>query len=113
MKIIRGQIYYANLEPVIGSEQGGVRPVVILQNDIGNRHSPTVIVAPLTNEINSKRELPVHVKLMKQDGIKSNSIILLEQIRVIDKCRLNNYISSIRPIDLQKVNKAISLSLNL
>ena len=91
--IRRGELYYAYLEPVIGSEQGGERPVVILQNNRGNRYSPTVIVAPLTTKL-VKRTLPVHVKVTAA-GLRSTSLILLEQIRTIDKQRLRQYIGEV------------------
>ena len=85
--INKGDIYYASLDPIVGSEQNGTRPVVIIQNDIGNKYSPTVLVAPLTSRVKSKPHLPTHV-LVKSEHIKHNSIVLLEQIRVLDKSRL-------------------------
>ena len=87
-KIKRGDIYYANLNPVIGSEQGGTRPVLIISNDVGNKHSPTVIVAPITSRIHAKAKLPTHTLINDFEGLDKNSIILLEQVRTIDKQRL-------------------------
>ena len=103
----RGQIYYADLSPSIGSEQGGVRPVIILQNDVGNKHSPTTIVAPLTTQ--EKNKLPTHVAIKMPSGIIS--LILLEQIRVIDKSRLKEKMGRIE--DMARVDKAIKISLGL
>lgn len=92
MQVRRGDIYYADLSPVIGSEQGGIRPVLIIQNDIGNRHSPTVICAAITSKMN-KAKLPTHVEIdAKRYQIVKNSVILLEQIRTIDKKRLKEHV---------------------
>ena len=91
-KIKRGDIYYANLNPVIGSEQGGTRPVLIISNDVGNKHSPTVIVAPITSRIHTKAKLPTHTLINDFEGLDKNSIILFEQIRTIDKQRLRKYV---------------------
>jgi mRNA interferase MazF len=90
--IKRGDIYYAELNPVIGSEQGGTRPVLIISNDIGNRHSPTVIVAAITSRVHTKAKLPTHTAIRDFEGLNKDSIILLEQIRTIDKKRLQEYI---------------------
>ena len=90
-KFKRGDIYYANLNPVIGSEQGGTRPVLIISNDVGNKHSPTVIVAPITSRIHTKAKLPTHTLINDFEGLDKNSIILLEQVRTIDKQRLRQY----------------------
>ena len=87
--IKRGDIYYAELNPVIGSEQGGKRPVLIISNDIGNKHSPTVIVAPITSRVHTKAKLPTHTLIKDFEGLDKNSIILFEQIRTIDKQRRN------------------------
>lgn len=87
IRILRGQMYYANLDPVIGSEQGGNRPVLIIQNNVGNRHSPTVIVAPITSQL-KKRRLPTHIGIPPYFGLPEQSMALLEQIRTIDKSRL-------------------------
>ena len=113
MIIRRGDIYYADLRPVVGSEQGGVRPVLIIQNDVGNRHSPTVICAAITSRMN-KAQLPTHVELNRGscDMIR-DSVILLEQVRTIDKQRLKEKICHIDGELLQKVNEALMISLEL
>lgn len=112
-KIKRGDIYYANLNPVIGSEQGGRRPVLIISNDVGNKHSPTVIVAPITSRIYTKAKLPTHTLINDFEGLDKNSIILLEQIRTIDKQRLQEYLGTLdrRFIDAADTALAISISL--
>ena len=107
--IRRGELYYAYLEPVIGSEQGGERPVVILQNNRGNRYSPTVIVAPLTTKL-VKRTLPVHVKVTAA-GLRSTSLVLLEQIRTIDKQRLRQYIGEVTVEEMREIEQAVLNSL--
>ena len=113
MVIKRGDIYYAELSPVIGSEQGGVRPVLVIQNDVGNRHSPTVIVAAITSKMN-KAKLPTHIELSAQKfDIVKNSVILLEQIRTIDKQRLREYVCHIDSRMMGTVNEAIRISLEL
>ena len=111
--IRRGDIYYADLSPVVGSEQGGVRPVLIIQNDVGNRHSPTVICAAITSRMN-KAKLPTHVELNRGscDMIR-DSVILVEQVRTIDKQRLKEKICHIDGELLQKVNEALMISLEL
>ena len=113
MIIRRGDIYYADLRPVVGSEQGGVRPVLIIQNDVGNRHSPTVICAAITSRMN-KAKLPTHVESNRGscDMIR-DSVILLEQVRTIDKQRLKEKICHIDGELLQKVNEALMISLEL
>ena len=113
MIIRRGDIYYADLRPVVGSEQGGVRPVLIIQNDVGNRHSPTVICAAITSRMN-KAKLPTHVELNRGscDMIR-DSVILLEQVRTIDKQRLKEKRCHIDGQVLQKVNEALKISLEL
>ena len=113
MIIRRGDIYYADLRPVVGSEQGGVRPVLIIQNDVGNRHSPTVICAAITSRMN-KAKLPTHVELNRGscDMIR-DSVILLEQVRTIDKQRLKEKICHIDGELLQKVNEALKIILEL
>lgn len=111
--IRRGDIYYADLRPVIGSEQGGVRPVLIIQNDIGNKHSPTVICAAITSKMN-KAKLPTHVELdTKRCAMIKDSVILLEQLRTIDKQRLKEKICHIDDELQQKVNLALMVSLEL
>ena len=113
MIIRRGDIYYADLRPVVGSEQGGVRPVLIIQNDVGNRHSPTVICAAITSRMN-KAKLPTHVELNRGscDMIR-DSVILLEQLRTIDKQRLKEKICHIDEELQQKVDEALMISLEL
>ncbi len=112
-QIQRGAIYYARLSPVIGSEQGGFRPVVIVQNDVGNLHSPTVIVAPITAQM-QKHRLPTHVPIKQNvKGIKRDSQILLEQIRTIDKQRLADQIGQLNQATMKAVNQALQVSLSL
>ena len=109
-KIKRGEIYYADLNPVIGSEQGGIRPVLIVQNDVGNKYSPTVIVAPLTSK-QKKSPLSTHVSLSSVSaGLSRDSIALLEQIRTIDKSRLYEFVGSLNRKTMRKVNHAIHVS---
>lgn len=113
MIIRRGDIYYADLRPVIGSEQGGVRPVLAIQNDIGNKHSPTVICAAITSKMN-KAKLPTHVELnTRRCAMVRDSVILLEQLRTIDKQRLKEKICHIDGILLQEVDRALKISLEL
>ena len=113
MVIHRGDIYYADLRAVVGSEQGGVRPVLIIQNDVGNRHSPTVICAAITSKMN-KAKLPTHVELEagKYDLVK-DSVVLLEQLRTIDKQRLKDKICRLDSEILRKVDRALEISLEL
>ena len=111
MIIKRGELYYADLSPVLGSEQGGVRPVLILQNDIGNKYSPTVIIAAITSKL-FKAKLPTHIQLDAESyGLSKDSIILLEQIRTIDKLRLNNKIGELNEEKMKEVDKALLISL--
>ena len=113
MVIKRGDVYYADLRPVVGSEQGGVRPVLIIQNDIGNRHSPTVICAAITSRMN-KAKLPTHIENEASAyGIVRDSVILLEQLRTIDKRRLKDKICHLTPEQLALVNEALKISLDL
>lgn len=113
MIIRRGDIYYADLRPVVGSEQGGVRPVLIIQNDMGNRHSPTVICAAITSRMN-KAKLPTHVEIKADEyGIVKDSVILLEQVRTIDKSRLKEKVCHLNSEILLKINKALMISLSL
>ena len=108
----RGDIYYADLSPVYGSEQGGVRPVLIIQNDKGNRFSSTVIIAAITS--NTKKVFfPTHVLIDESSGLNKPSVVLLEQIRTIDKIRLEEKIGSIEESQMRKIDKAIELSLGL
>lgn len=113
MSVKRGDIYYADLSPVVGSEQGGIRPVLIVQNDIGNRFSPTVIAAAITSQ-RTKAKLPTHIELDAEDcGLSKNSIILLEQIRTIDKQRLRERMGRLNDFSMQKVDHALSISFGL
>ena len=113
MTIRRGDVYYADLRPVVGSEQGGIRPVLIVQNDIGNRHSPTVIVAAITSQMN-KSKLPTHVELSsRRYEMVKDSVILLEQLRTIDKRRLKERVCHLDGEILTKVDKALEISLEL
>ena len=113
MIIRRGDIYYADLRPVVGSEQGGVRPVLIIQNDIGNKHSPTVICAAITSKMN-KAKLPTHVELnTKRCDMIRDSVILLEQLRTIDKQRLKERVCHIDDELLKDVDRALMISLEL
>lgn len=109
----RGDIFYADLSPVVGSEQGGVRPVLIVQNDVGNKFSPTVIVAAITSQIN-KAKLPTHIEIMADDyGLSRDSVILLEQIRTIDKKRLRERIGRLDEELMERVNEALTVSVGL
>lgn len=110
-QIKRGEIYYANLCPIVGSEQGGVRPVVILQNDKGNLHSTTTIVAPITGELD-KPYLPTHV-IFKSDSMKKESMVLLEQIRTIDKSRLGKFVGTMDNKTMKRIDKAILISFGI
>ena len=113
MTVKRGEIYYADLSPVIGSEQGGVRPVLIVQNDIGNKYSPTVIAAAITSQC-GKNKLPTHIEIdAKQSGLNKNSIVLLEQMRTIDKSRLKEKTGELSVTLMNYINSAISVSLGL
>lgn len=113
MQIKKGDIYYADLRPVIGSEQGGIRPVLIIQNDIGNYFSPTVIAAAITSR-NKKHELPTHIRLHAGfGGLQPGSTVMLEQLRTIDRYRLKKYIGKLDKITMQNVDKALVISLDL
>ena len=108
--IKRGEVYYADLSPVIGSEQGGIRPVLIVQNNIGNKYSPTVIAAAITSQL-SKAKLPTHIELNLSSGLPKDSVVLLEQIRTIDKSRLQERIGELPDDTMKKVNNALMISL--
>lgn len=113
MEMRRGDIYYADLRPVVGSEQGGIRPVLIIQNDIGNRYSPTVICAAITSRMN-KAKLPTHISLLaKEYDIVKDSVILLEQLRTIDKTRLKDKVCHLDRKTMERVNEALRVSLEL
>ena len=109
----RGDIYYADLSPVVGSEQGGIRPVLIIQNDVGNKYSPTVIAAAITSQIN-KAKMPTHIELSASEyGLYKDSVILLEQIRTIDKKRLREKVAHLDKKLMEDVNTALSVSFGL
>ncbi len=111
--IKRGDIYYADLSPVVGSEQGGMRPVLIIQNDVGNRHSPTVIAAAITSQIN-KAKLPTHIELGGRNfGLAKDSVVLLEQVRTIDKTRLKEKMGRLDDSLMHRVDDAIAVSFGL
>ncbi len=113
MIVKRGEIYYADLSPVVGSEQGGVRPILIIQNDVGNKYSPTVIVAAITSQINKAR-LPTHVEITAQDfGLPKDSVVLLEQIRTIDKKRLREKVGKFDDDMMKKIDEALKISVGL
>lgn len=109
----RGDIYYADLRPVIGSEQGGIRPVLIIQNDVGNKHSPTIICAAITSKMN-KAKLPTHIELSTEKyDMDKDSVVLLEQLRTIDKKRLKDKVCHLDAQIMQKINRALMISLEL
>lgn len=113
MTVKRGDIYYADLSPVVGSEQGGIRPVLIVQNDVGNRFSPTVIAAAITSR-QEKARLPTHIMLSSaKSGLTRDSVVLLEQIRTLDKRRLKERMGRLEPSAMQRVDEAISVSFGL
>lgn len=113
MNIRRGDIFYADLSPVIGSEQGGLRPVLVVQNDVGNKYSPTVIVSAITSKM-TKTKLPTHIGVLAKDvGLLKDSTILLEQIRTIDKTRLKEKMGHLDPTTMNEVNNAIGVSFGL
>ena len=113
MNIKRGEIYYADLSPVVGSEQGGLRPVLIIQNDVGNKYSPTVIAAAITSQ-QSKAKLPTHIPLYSgTSGLTKDSVVLLEQVRTIDKRRLKEKMGAIDQSAMNAVDNAISISFGL
>lgn len=113
MNVKRGEIYFADLSPVVGSEQGGVRPVLIVQNDIGNRFSPTVIVAAITAQI-QKAKLPTHVEIKAaKHGLERDSVILLEQIRTLDKQRLTDKITKLDDKMMKEIDRALEISLGI
>ncbi len=110
-QIKRGEIYYADLSPVVGSEQGGVRPVLIIQNDVGNKYSPTVIVSAITSQL-GKAKLPTHIDLSAEKyNLPKNSVALLEQIRTLDKRRLREKVTTLDDLKMKEVNRAILISL--
>ena len=113
MTVHRGDIYYADLSPVVGSEQGGLRPVLIVQNDIGNKHSPTVIAAAITSQTD-KAKMPTHIQVRSEgSGLAKDSIVLLEQVRTLDKRRLREHMGRLDEDSMRRVNNAIQISLGL
>lgn len=113
MTVKRGEIYYADLSPVIGSEQGGMRPVLIVQNDVGNKYSPTVIAAAITSQ-KYKTQLPTHISVNADNcGLQKDSIVLLEQVRTIDKTRLKEKMGNLPDNEMSKINRALSVSFGL
>jgi len=113
MTVKRGDIFYADLSPVVGSEQGGLRPVLIVQNDVGNKYSPTVIAAAITSKLD-KAKLPTHIDIFAEEfGLSKNSVVLLEQIRTLDKRRLREKMGHLDDVLMQKVNDAITISFGL
>ena len=113
MTVRRGDIYYADLSPVVGSEQGGIRPVLIVQNDVGNRYSPTVIAAAITSQ-KDKNKLPTHIQVNATDsGLTRDSIVLLEQVRTIDKQRLKEKMGRLDDASMSRINQALSVSFGL
>lgn len=112
MQVRRGDVFFADLSPVVGSEQGGVRPVLVVQNDVGNKYSPTVIVAAITSQID-KAKLPTHVELKAEHGLDRDSVLLLEQIRTIDKRRLREKVAHLDREIMARVDEALKISLGL
>lgn len=112
MKVKRGDVFYADLSPVVGSEQGGVRPVVIIQNDTGNKYSPTVIIAAITSQT-GKSSLPTHVKVEGEIKLPKNSVVLLEQVRTIDKRRLRDKVGALNNKMIKKIDKSLLVSVGI
>lgn len=113
MNVKRGEIYYADLSPVIGSEQGGMRPVLIVQNDVGNKYSPTVIAAAITSQ-KYKTQLPTHISVNANNcGLQKDSVVLLEQVRTLDKKRLKERMGNLPQTEMNKIDKALSVSFGL
>ncbi len=111
MIIKRGDVFYADLEPIIGSEQGGVRPVLVVQNNVGNKYSPTVVVLPISSA--KKTNIPTHIRICNSKILLKNSVILAEQIRTIDRNRLQNYVCSVEMEVMAKVDKALKISMGV
>ena len=107
----RGDIYCADLDPVVGSEQGGIRPVIVIQNDTGNKHSPTLIVATVTTKIHKKTNMPTHFVINGNPAFREASVVQLEQIRTIDKRRIDNYLGKVTPSEMVAIERALSVSL--
>ena len=110
--IKRGDIYYADLSPVVGSEQGGIRPVLIVQNDVGNKYSPTVIAAAITSQVGKSR-LPTHIDIHSAGGLSKDSVVLLEQVRTLDKRRLKEKAGHLDDVSMSRVNSALAVSFGL
>lgn len=110
IQVLRGDVFYADLSPTVGFEQSGVRPVVIVQNDLGNRHAPTVIIAPITSKM-KKTDLPTHVVI--DDDAYIHGMVLLEQVRIIDKSRLSTRVAHLSPTKMDEINCALKISLGL
>ncbi|MVB12415.1 Endoribonuclease EndoA [Caprobacter fermentans] len=111
--IVRGDLYYADLSPVVGSEQGGIRPVLIVQNNTGNKFSPTLIVAAITSKADSKANLPTHILLHAVHGLERDSLVLLEQVRTIDRRRIREYIGTMDEENMERINQALTISFGL
>lgn len=112
-KIMRGDMYYADLGPVVGSEQDGLRPVVVIQNNLGNKYSPTIVIAAVTSKTTPKMMLPTHIRISTKYGIEKDSVVLLEQIRTIDRMRLEGYIGTLGAATMMQINKALAISVGL
>ena len=110
--IFKGDVYFADLNPVVGCEQNGIRPVVVIQNNMANKYSPTVIVAPITTVL-KKQELPTHIYIRKVPFLKSDVLVLAEQIRVIDKIRLKSFLGRLRQYQIEKIDKALIKALSI
>ncbi|MBE7038112.1 MAG: type II toxin-antitoxin system PemK/MazF family toxin [Ruminococcaceae bacterium] len=113
MVVKRGDVFYADLSPVVGSEQGGIRPVLVIQNDVGNKYSPTVIIAAITSQIN-KAKLPTHIEISGEEyGLNKDSVILMEQVRTVDKKRLKEKIGHLDDELMERVNEALEISFGI
>lgn len=112
LQVKRGELYFADLSPVVGSEQSGFRPVLILSNDVGNRHSPTVVVAAITSRP-KKPDMPTHYALPAENGLETPSVVLLEQLRTIDKCRLDRRIGRLEVAAMKNIDRALAVSMGL
>lgn len=111
MVVKRGDVFYADLDPIIGSEQGGVRPVMVVQNNVGNKYSPTIVVLPISSA--KKTNMPTHIRICGSKMLPKNSIVLAEQIRTIDRNRLQNYVGSVGLEVMEKVDKAVKISIGV
>lgn len=111
-KVMRGDLFFADLDPVVGSEQGGIRPVVVLQNNIGNKYSPTLIVAAITSQTNKNR-MPTHVRVSDRTDLPKNSVVLLEQLRTIDKKRLQQKLGAFDEETMEEIDEALGVSIGL